>query len=80
VSALLLTFACGAAYEAGCVLWVHHSERGNVGKAVGWSCFNALVTVIGIEHALKGPAMVAAYVAGFGAGTAAAMLFQRLPK
>ncbi len=43
----LLTFACGAAYECGCVFWVHYSEANKAGRAVAWSCFNALVTVIG---------------------------------
>lgn len=76
---LALTFACGFAYECGCVFWVHHSERGEVRKAVAWSCFNALVTVIGLGEALHRPAFIAAYVVGFGAGTAAGMRIKRGP-
>ena len=65
----ILTFVCGAAYECGCVFWVHHSEKGNVKPAVLWSCFNASVTVIGVESFLKSPIFVLAYVMGFGTGT-----------
>jgi len=74
---LLLTFFCGAAYECGCVFWVHYSEQGRVGPAVGWSCFNALVTVIGLGEALHRPAFIAVYVVGFGAGTWLAIAIKR---
>lgn len=66
---LLLTFFCGAAFECGCVFWVHYSEQNKITPAVAWSCFNALVTVIGLGEALHRPAFIAAYVLGFGAGT-----------
>lgn len=66
---LLLTFFCGAAYECGCVFWVHYSEKNEIWKAVVWSCFNALVTVIGLGEALNKPLFIAAYVVGFGVGT-----------
>lgn len=65
----LLTFACGAAYECGCVFWVYYSEKRRAGPAVAWSCFNALVTVIGIESFLKSWLFALAYVIGFGVGT-----------
>lgn len=70
---LLLTFFCGAAYECGCVFWVHYSEKNRVPPAVFWSCFNALVTVIGLGEALHRPLFIAAYVLGFGVGTWAAL-------
>ena len=73
---LVLTFFCGAAYELGCVFWVHYSELGRTWPAVGWSCFNALVTVIGLGEALHRPAFIAAYVVGFGAGTGAAISYK----
>lgn len=78
VGALTLTFACGAAYECGCVFWVAHSEAGRASPAVGWSMFNALVTAIGVEQFLKGPAFVVAYVLGYGAGTYVAIKIKAL--
>ncbi len=66
---LLLTFWCGAAYECGCVFWVHYSEKGKALQAVILSMFNALVTVIGVEQFLKGWLFVISYVFGFGFGT-----------
>jgi uncharacterized protein YebE (UPF0316 family) len=69
VKELLATFLCGAAYECGCVFWVHYSERHRVALAVFWSCFNALVTVIGLGEALHRPPFIATYVLGFGFGT-----------
>jgi uncharacterized protein YebE (UPF0316 family) len=69
ISTLLLTFACGAAYELGCVFWVHYSETNRAGLAVFWSCFNALVTVVGLGEALHRPAFIAVYVSGYGFGT-----------
>jgi hypothetical protein len=73
LSLLLLTFSCGAAYELGCVFWVHYSETNRAGLAVFWSCFNALVTVIGLGEALHRPAFIAVYVGGYGVGTYAAI-------
>lgn len=69
IFSLALTFFCGAAYECGCVFWVHYSETEAIKKAVLWSMFNALVTAIGIEHFLKGPEFIAVYVLGYGFGT-----------
>lgn len=66
---VLLTFCCGAAYECGCVFWVHYSESNRSGYAVAWSMFNALVTVLGIETFLKSWVYAAAYVLGYGFGT-----------
>lgn len=70
---LLLTFLCGAAYECGCVFWVHYSEKGKIIPAIIWSCFNALVTVIGLGEALHRPLFILAYVIGFGTGTGIAI-------
>lgn len=69
----IFTFLCGAAYECGCVFWVHYSEKGKKLPAVLWSCFNALVTVLGIESFLKNWVLALAYILGFGAGTYLAM-------
>lgn len=73
IPSLLLTFFCGAGYELGCVFWVHYSEKNSSGLAVFWSCFNALVSVIGLGEAIHRPLFIAVYVAGFGAGTYAAI-------
>jgi len=66
---LLLTFICGAAYECGCVFWVHYSEKGNSKLSAVWSMFNALVTCIGLGEALHQPLFIIVYMLGFGAGT-----------
>ena len=71
--ALLLTFACGAAYECCCVFWVAHAETNKAGNAVVWSMLAALVTCIGVEQFLRGPYFVATYVLGYGFGTWAAI-------
>jgi uncharacterized protein YebE (UPF0316 family) len=70
---LALTFFCGAAYECGCVFWVYYSEKNKIIPAVLWSCFNALVTVIGLGEALHKTTYVATYVVGFGFGTGLAI-------
>lgn len=73
---LLLTFVCGAAYECGCVFWVHYSEKGNSVHAAMWSMFNALVTCIGLGEALHQPLFIVSYVLGFGVGTYLAIKFK----
>jgi hypothetical protein len=77
---LALTFFCGAAYELGCVFWVHYSESDRPAPAVAWSCFNALVTVVGLGEALLRPVFIAVYVAGFGIGTWIAIRIKRRMK
>jgi hypothetical protein len=74
---LVLTYLCGAAYELGCVFWVHYSESEQTWKAVRWSCFNALVTIIGIEGALQTLPLKVAFVLGFGSGTYLAINLKR---
>lgn len=71
--AVAVTFACGAAYEFGCALWVRRVAEGSVASAVVWSAINAIVTIVGIEHALSRLTHKVAYVAGFAFGTWAAM-------
>lgn len=65
----LLTFLSGAACECGCAFWVHFAEGHQAAYAVGFSMFNAAVTVIGVEAFLKRRLFAFAYVLGFGAGT-----------
>lgn len=74
---LALTFACGGLYELGCVFWVHYAEKGRKWPAAGWSCFNALVTVIGLGEALHRPLFIAVYVLGYGIGTMVAIDIKR---
>ena len=73
---LIITFVCGAAYECGCVFWVHHSEKGNGFRAAAWSMFNALVTCVGLGAALHQPLFILVYVLGFGAGTYLAIKYK----
>lgn len=74
---LILTFICGAAYELGCVFWVHYSEENNIFPAVCWSMFNALVTVIGLGEALHKLLFIIIYMCGFGFGTYMALRFKK---
>ena len=76
---LILTFACGAAYEFGCAFWVAHTEANRVLPAVAWSVFNCLVTVVGIGESLHRPLFIGAYAAGFGTGTAMAIVLKNRP-
>lgn len=69
IAVCLLTFVCGAAYECGCVFWVHYSERSRRIPAVGWSMFNCMVTMIGTEAFLTHWQVKIAFMAGFGTGT-----------
>lgn len=72
----VITFVCGAAYEMGCVFWVHFSEHNDVIGAVLFSMFNAIVTVIGTEQYLKNFPLKVIFVLGFGTGTALAILLK----
>jgi hypothetical protein len=73
---LALTWLCGAAYECACVFWVHFAESCRIGPAVAWSCIAALVTVVGLGEAIHRPVYIAAYVAGYGCGTALAIVWK----
>ena len=73
---IFITFVCGVAYEFGCVFWVAHSESRRAYKAAIWSMFVALVTCVGVEHFLKGPYFIVAYVLGYGFGTFVGIKFK----
>lgn len=65
----LVTFLSGAIFEAGCVAWVHYSEKNEAAKAAIVSMLNALVTLVGVGESLRDLRMAPAYVLGYGAGT-----------
>jgi hypothetical protein len=76
-SSLLLTFACGAGYEAACVYWTHYSEKGRPFMTGSCAMVAALLTCIGLGEALHQPAGIAAYVAGFGFGSTMGVFAKR---
>jgi len=59
----------GAAYEAGCVGWVHYAERGRPMFAALFSMFCAAAQVAGIAESIRSIPAAAAFVVGYGAGT-----------
>lgn len=69
----LVTFASGAAYEYGCVFWVHCAEAGKPAKAAVWSMLLATVTLVGVGESLRDLRYAPLYVLGYGAGTFAAV-------
>jgi hypothetical protein len=74
----LLTYLAGAAYECGCVFWVHYAERYRKVPASMWSGFNAaIVTIVGVESFLSSDCLKLAYVLGFMTGTWCAILIKR---
>ena len=73
----ICAFLSGALYEMGCVFWVHYSEAGRARPAVGWSMFNAIVTIAGTEAFLTGWVPRVAFVLGFGTGTYFAIRLKR---
>lgn len=66
---VIVAFVCGFAYEAACAYWVRYAEQRKPWHASAWSCFAALVTVIGLGEALHRPLPIVAYVIGYGCGT-----------
>ena len=74
---LIAAYLSGLFYEAGCVFWIHFSEAGKQWPAVGWSMFNAIVTITGVEAFLTGWPYKLAYVLGFGSGTYVAIRLKK---
>ena len=68
-SAILVTFLCGAGYEAACVYWTHYAEKGRPLATGSCAMVAALLTCVGLGEALHHPAGIAAYVGGFGVGS-----------
>lgn len=69
VLSYLLTFACGAWYEAGCVFWVHHSTKKQAGKTSLWSMSCALAEIVGIYYSVTDLRHAPAFILGYGVGT-----------
>lgn len=67
--AAALTFLSGAGYELGCVLWTHHSERGEDVKTALWSMMLAACQVFGIGESVHDMHLAPLFILGYGAGT-----------
>lgn len=64
-----ITFLSGAGYELGCVLWTHHSERGEPFKTAAWSMGLAACQVMGIGESVHDIRLAPVFVVGYGVGT-----------
>lgn len=65
----LVVFACGALYEAACVGWVHHSERG---RPISTACFSMLAAtaeVSGVFNSVRDIRVAPFFILGYGVGT-----------
>jgi len=72
-----IAFVAGAAYEAGCVFWVHNAERGRPWTTgVLAACIGA-VELTGLLQAIHGLAPAASLVVGYGVGTGVAVAVKR---
>ena len=67
--ACAVAFFGGAVYEAGCVGWVHYSERGRPGMTALFSMACATAQVAGIGESVHSLVAAPFFVAGFGTGT-----------
>lgn len=65
----LATFLFGALYEAGCVAWVHYSERHQAGKAALVSSLLAAVQIAGVGESVHDIRMAPFFVVGYGVGS-----------
>ncbi len=74
----LVAFCGGAVYEAAAVVWVRQAERGRAWRAAGASAVCAACLLAGIGESIRGGGLVAAcFVAGYSAGTFAAVRWLR---
>jgi len=73
ILAAILTFVAGALYEAGCVGFIHYSERGRAVAAALCSMLTAACEVTGIFEAIHDLRLAGFFVVGFGVGTYAAV-------
>jgi hypothetical protein len=72
-----VAFVGGAAYEAGCVGWVHFAERGRPMITALFSMLCATAQVAGIGESVQTLYAAPFFVVGYGAGTYAAVRFKR---
>ena len=73
----LVAFAGGAVYEAGCVGWVHFSERGLPMVTALFSMLCATAQVAGIGESVKSLVAAPFFVVGYGVGTFVAVECKR---
>ena len=74
----LLTFASGAAVEGVAVFWVHFSERGYALRTGACSMIQAAALVFGIGETVHDWRYAPAFILGYGAGSALAVLLKRV--
>lgn len=65
----ILTFVCGALYEAACVGWVHFSERGRATITSLFSMLAAGAEVTGVLDSARDVRLAPFFVIGYGVGT-----------
>lgn len=73
----LLVFISGFLYEAGCVFWVHCTERGYIIWASLLSMLVAICQVVGIGESIHDLHTAPFFILGYGAGTAISVLIKR---
>lgn len=72
----LVTFLSGAIYEAGCVAWVHFSERAKPLHCAIMSMLVATATVFGIGESIQDMRMAPFFIIGYGVGSYFAVRFK----
>jgi hypothetical protein len=71
------TFAGGAGYEIGCVLWVHYSERGDAAKTALWAAVLASCQVCGVAESVHDWRFAPFFVAGYAFGSFVGVKWKR---
>jgi hypothetical protein len=72
----LIAFVGGAVYEAGCVGWVHFSEKNRPVPTAIFSMLCAAAQVAGIGESVHTLAAAPFFVLGYGVGTFAAVAYK----
>lgn len=73
----LVAFVGGAVYEAGCVGWVHYSERARPLPTALFSMLCAAAQVAGIGESVKTLVAAPFFIVGYGVGTYGAVALKR---
>jgi hypothetical protein len=72
----MIAFAGGAIYEAGCVGWVHFSEKGRAIPTALLSMVCAAAQVAGIGTSVKSIWAAPFFIVGYGVGTYCAVILK----
>lgn len=73
----VLVFACGAAYEACCVAFVHFAEREAAARTALFSVLAASAELSGILDSAQAHRLAPFFIVGYGTGTFAAVKVKR---